>query len=354
MDTSQFTSQNGAIYMGDVCVCKSYGPTPEVTITSGLNISPYPDIHVPYTITEASQGTMLKLFMVEKDYADGDEWFMFGDYAVYLVTSKSIRGWERRWSSVKTFGELFLECFSKEQVKNLNPDFAYTLFLRHKENDILGTLTENYIHLCCLYDVVNDRFVPPTDPSYMLPEGIRKPVTHVEFEGVEDAGLDEESDLIVEGGDVGTEVRDGHPLLITFYVDDHLVSVKYTTISDHNVLTIRTLNNSPYQSWVLAKWLEMPGIDNYEAQFDIDSRALDDYDSAMRSFKHSLTERYKGNFCKIPFSIYKGGIEDLLNNKEKYGLVDLLNEGTRRLKSSVKNRKFRHKIVQEFFDNYMN
>jgi len=355
---SQFTTRNGAIYMdmgneNELCVCKSYGPTPETTISTGMKITPYPDILVPYTITEASQGTMLKLFMVEKDFADGDEWFMFGKYAVYLVTSKSIRGWERRWSSVKTFGELFLECFSREQIMNLNPKFAYTLFLRHKENDILGTLTENYIHLCCIYDVENERFVPPTDENYELPEGIRKPTTYKEFEGIPEAGLDEESALVMEGSDEGVAVENDHPLLITFYLEDHLVSVKYITIHDHNVLSIRTLDNNALHSWVLAMWLGMPGVEDYVTQFGITQKENDDYVRALGKFDHALCERYKGHFYKIPFSIYKSGIEDLSNNKEKYTLNDFLCEGVRRLKSSAKNRKFRHQIVKEFFDNFM-
>lgn len=354
---SQFTSRDGAIYLNlddenSICVCKSFGPTPETVVDSGLKVAPYPDIHTPFTITEAAQGTMLKVFMIQKSFADGDEWFTFGDYAVYMATAKNIRGWECRWMSKKNFGELFLECVPLESLKKLNPMFAYTFFLRHRDNDILESLKENYVHLCCIYDTQWDRFIPPTDDKYEIPEGVRKPVTFVEYAGIPEAGLDESAALVMEGGE-GESVEDGHPLLITFYCVDHLVSLKYITISDHRVLAIRTLDNDKYHAWCTAKWLRMPGLDEYSLFYGIDDRWARQYERGLQNFQSALVDRYNGRYRKISKRIYQAGIEDLINNREKYSLDTFLEEGVRRLQSSAKNRTKRHGVVQEFFEEYM-
>lgn len=358
----EFNIRNGAIttlqedengQLVDYTVCKSYGPTPCTTVEDGLRILPVQT--VPLTVTEAVQGTMLKLFFVPKDWADGDEWFMDGDHAVYLTTSRSMRGFERRWSSVKPFGDLLLECVTKEQIMNMDTQCAYTIFLRHIENDIMETLQENSVHICCIYNTETNTFIPPTAPEYRVPEGFVEPNTFFRFAGVEGVSLDDEKTLVQEGVDdpVSIAVENGHPVLVTFYCGDRLVSLKYETVDDHNIVNIRTLNNDILQAWVIAKWLGYPGLKNYEQHFGIDASIRVKYELGLRAFENALRSRYHGKFYKISHSIYKSGIEDLLNNKDKYTETDLVDEGMRRLISSVKNTRFRHTIMREFFEDFM-
>jgi len=357
---SEFTIQNNAIItqredengqLVDVVVCKSYGPTPKTTVSQGLHVQPVE--HAPFTVTEAPQGTMLKLFLVPKDWADGDEWFMSETSAFYLTTSRSMRGFERRWSSEKPFGDLLLECVGKDDLCKLDPRYAYTIFLRHIENDIMGTLEKNSVHLCCIYDTQADRFVPPTDNEYFVPAGFVAPITVLQSVGL-GKEIDEEEPLVFENQETGPEVLDGHPLLVTFFCGDHLISLQYQTVTDHNILAIRTLNNDYFRAWVLGKWLGYSGLMDYETHFGIDSAMRSAYVLGVRTFDNALRTRFRGGFRKIAFNIYThAGIKDLINNKDKYELGPFLEEGMRRLYDSVKDTRFRHKIVNDFFTDYM-
>lgn len=347
---TQFQLIKNAIVHGDRPICKSYGPTPVMTVAPDLAVHPNQE-NVPFTITEAGQGTMLKLFFVDKDLADGDEWFMFDTFAVYLTTSRSMRGFERRWSSAKTFGQLVLECVTKEQIQNMNHDMSYTIFLHHMENDILGTLNENYVHICCIYDKNRDRFVHPLDDYFVIPDGFRKATTLAEESGC--STVDLESPLMREGdGDVF--VRDGHPLLMTYYCGNELVSIKYETVNDHNLLSIRTLNNDVFFAWMIAKWLEYPGLPAYEEHFGIGLPMKSRYEHGLKKFQAALDARYAKRFFKFSYSIYKCGIEDLVENHlEDYTREELINEGFRRLYGSAKDTRYRHKIVEEFYTHFM-
>lgn len=337
------TYNNMDICLGEEVICRSYGPTPVITVASGSGISINPTHGGPYKITRALQGTLLKLYMLHKEFADGNEWFMHGDHAYYLSTSRYINGWSLNWKSKRNFGELLLDIVTREQIIALNPVYAYTLFLRHNENNILAVPHENYVEVSEIWDRVNDKFLE----EFPIPDGFRGQDVVESGRRITD-GIDYDSNELVIVGNNGQPVHSLVPLMVTFYEGDHLVSLKYEDIDLNNLVSIRSLNANVAYSAVLAYWLGYPGLDEYCTHFLLGDKFWKDYYTSMSRFNHALVERYHGKFYTFPRSMYKCGIERLIENASSYTLDQFQEKGYQILLSAVKNYNNRANVVYEF------
>lgn len=378
---SQFTVRAGTIIQETIdengqviekVVCKSYGPTPITVINDGEKIQPTEILRdtSSFTITEAPQGTMLKIFLVPKSDADGDEWFMFGDYAVYMTTSNNIRGFERRWCSEKNFGQLFLECVSRKELeRGLNPNFAYTVFLRHPENDILEMGGEPIVHLCCLYDVDNDTFIHPQSEFFHCPEGIQMPKTFMSNYCTDDVidvrehshveGKVDTTTTLVEVGEEGVLGDRMIPLLMTFYDGNSLVSLKYEQKVYNELMAIRTLDNDVERSLFAANLLKYPGVVAYCRHFNLDlDKQMRIFNSFMHSFETCINKRFNKKQCRIPYNMYK------YHNSEKLSIEKLVmshdftwkfvrDESFSRLYEAVADRRMRYKILDDIYNEFV-
>lgn len=84
-------------------------------------------IDAKYDIEEAEDGTVIRVFN-----HDG-RW--------NLATNRCLDAWKARWSSVKTFGDLFIEALkgvdADTAFSELDPGFTYSFVLLHPENQLV-------------------------------------------------------------------------------------------------------------------------------------------------------------------------------------------------------------------------
>lgn len=338
------TYNNGDICLGEEVLCRSYGPTPTSAV-SDARIKVKPSVGVHYKITQALHGTLLKLFMIPKELADGNEWFMNGEKAYYLSTSRYINGHRLNWKSKRNFGDLLLEIVTKEQITSLNPEYAYTLFLRHNDNNILNVEHENYVEISCIWDRTTGLFLE----EFTVPFGFRSQT--VVHECKETTGnFDEDDNDLVIFDEEGLEIRPLVPLLVTFYRGDHLVTLKFEDIYMNNLISIRSLNNNVEYAFVIGYWLNYPGLEDYFQHFGMTDAFWKKYNVSLYRFNNALTERYNGKFYTFPRAIYKSGMERHIEKASQYNLQEFLNKGFEILASSVSNYSNRNSVIYEFMN----
>jgi len=333
---------NSNIFLDDQIVSSSFGPTP-VTVVDNGNIMVDPSIGVRYTITEALQGTALRLFKIPKSFVDGDEWFTYGDYGVYLTTSRRMDGHALRWQSNNTFGELVLQIVTREQIENLDPNLSYTLFLRHVDNNILHQVHDNYINISCVWDIEKQEFLE----TFTVPDGFRVPRTFLDVErstGV----IDETSNSLVHiVKNEGYPVEKFVPLLVLFYMGDRIISLKFEHLYDHQLIAIRQLDQNPYHAWIMAKWMQYPGLHDYVEHYKLNN-AYNNYEFSCNRFSNALTDRYYEKFYNMPITIYKSGLENHIFARSNYECEAFVQKGFEILKNMVRNRNIRNRVVAEF------
>jgi hypothetical protein len=339
---ANITYNNGGIYLNNQIISNSFGPTP-VIVVDNCKISVDENIGVHYTITEALQGTALRLFKIPKQFADGDEWFTYGEYAVYLCTSRKIDGHSLRWKSKTTFGELVLQIVTRQNIENLDPNLSYTLFLRHVDNNILDEVHENYINISCVWDIKNAQFLDQFD----VPTGFRTP--RVLLDSSYTSGfIDESSNALVRvDTEDGIMVERFVPLLVLFYMGDHIISLKYENLYDHQLIAIRQLDQNPYNAWILAKWMDYPGLHDYIQHYNL-TNAYSDYTFHEKRFTSALTDRYYEKYYNMPIVIYKNGIENHIYARNNYDLNAFIMKGLETLYNMARNRHIRNRAVAEF------
>lgn len=120
----------------EVIVCKSFPYTEEFTDIFQLKDLNFPD----YTITNAYEGTILRLFNYN------DKW--------YLSTHKKINGRESRWSG-REFGELFDEVLNGYSLDNFDKKYTWIFLLSHNENKIIIDVETPKLYLTGIFDGKN-------------------------------------------------------------------------------------------------------------------------------------------------------------------------------------------------------
>ncbi len=134
-------------------VCKSFPFTPEVS-------------EAPENIREAywsEEGTVLRVFW------NNERW--------YISSHRLIDCTSRKWSSKRTFGELFDDCISREQLSSvLDKNFVYVFLLQHPENRIVSTFeTPRLLHVQTLRsngEILEETKVFLEHPNIACPEKV--------------------------------------------------------------------------------------------------------------------------------------------------------------------------------------
>ena len=332
---------DGQIVVGDKVVSNSLGPTPLIVVGDNRRIQVDPTIRVHYTIIEAPQGTAFRLFKIPKNQADGDEWYTYGDWAVYLCTNRNIAGHALRWKSLRTFGELILDIVTRKQIDDLDPNLSWTIFLRHVDNDILDDPNiVNSVHISCVWDIEKGEFLE----DYNIPDGFTRPRIIHEQTFTGDLSFDETSNNLVNVGTEGHEVKRFTPLLVMFYLGDRIINLKYEHIYDNNLIAIRQLDQNPTHAWILAKWMNYPGLDDYIYHYNLRI----DYDFHLKRFHNALLDRYYEKFHNMPITMYKAGLENHICARHNYDRDRFIEIGVQILYNMARNRSIRNKVVNEF------
>ena len=75
-----------------------------------------------------------------------------------VSTKKMIDAFNAKWSSSKTFGEMFMEIFPNFQISLENTNYCYSFLMGHKDNNIIEIDNNYLIHLNTV-DLINNTYI---------------------------------------------------------------------------------------------------------------------------------------------------------------------------------------------------
>jgi hypothetical protein len=128
---------------------------------TNVNVNGLINIDFKLTVQPVFEGALIRIF-----YANG-QW--------NLSTKKMLDAFRAKWSSEKSFGQMFVEVFP-QYLDYLKKDYCYSFLVGHKENNIIE-INQNYVIHLNTIDLVNNVYI---DEKINIPE-----VNHIsQFEEV--------------------------------------------------------------------------------------------------------------------------------------------------------------------------
>jgi len=283
----QYDKQTGTFFVDNDAICRGFYGTETHTMES---FKLTPPANRFWTITEAKNGTGLRLFSLSKDewkyykyYSDrrGDHeycpWRETQDRVWILSTFKSLEGHFGRWKDKNcskcrggitrncncnmTYGEMFDDILGEDGVHNVmlltaTGELCVSYFMRHRENDIFNEMGDEESHV--IQTLIWNRrlqcFSGPSFPTYnpehpnspywvQPPPQVRSP-NLLYCNGVVDPNASDVETYFTEDGDL--KIKDGQPLLLTVYDGPQLQSFKLITESDECVRQFRCRSHNRF------------------------------------------------------------------------------------------------------------
>ena len=98
---------------------------------TNVNVNGLINIDFKLTVQPVFEGALIRIF-----YANG-QW--------NLCTKKMLDAFKAKWSSEKSFGQMFVEVFPQYLDYLKNKDYCYSFLVGHKENNIIE-IKQNYVN----------------------------------------------------------------------------------------------------------------------------------------------------------------------------------------------------------------
>ena len=290
----------GTFYVNDVAACRGYYGTETVLTTS---VSLHPPTDKRWTLSDAPNGTGLRLFSVSKDewqlmrFVEVDDkfkktkvtyelepWAEFvgpnlrvgenffknpglpTDRVWLLTTFKNLNGHNSHWGTKRTFGSMFEEIVGHDGISHIlqqtsTDELCISYFMCHRANDIHNEMGDqpSYVVQNLVWNRRLQKFSGPAgfvsefsqdEPYWVVPPApIQTPkmmmscMTH-QFPSAEKH---------FSSGTEGVKVNDLHPLLFTIFDGENLVSYKFITPSDEHVRQFRSRTHNKFAALFIAE-----------------------------------------------------------------------------------------------------
>jgi len=310
-------------------VCRGFYGT-ETHKVSRCDLTPPSNLH--WCVTEAKNGTGLRLFSLPRSEHDPDfePWRQSGDRVWYLATYKNLSGHLGRWKDggMKTFGMMFEEILGEEGITSVleatKDNLCISYFMRHRENDIHNEMGDEESHVIqtIVWDSAAQEFIGPSMPNWPTPSApVREPTVLYKNEeltnDVEDGPFFKNGESVV--------IEDGHPLLLTVYKGSDIASYKLITHADEYVRQFRSRSHSRFVALMVcerlaAKTGKAEHLEELEfAKIRLFTpEELDGFQTNVQAgkdeFFDELDRKYDGGYVAFDKKIYNGcRILDCLN-----------------------------------------
>lgn len=325
----QYDKTTGTFYLGDKAICRGFYGT-ETHKVSTCDLTPPSNVY--WAVTEAKNGTGLRLFSIPLSEHDPD-WEPFhqsGERVWYLATYKNLSGHLGRWKDGgnKTFGQMFNEIVGDSINKLLemtSGNLCVSYFMRHRDNDIHNEMGDEESHVIqtIVWDSDAQQFIGPSMPNWPTPPApVLEPTILYSNKGEELTNEVHQGPFFKEGNSV--EVQDGHPLLFTIYCGPNIVSCKLITYADEYVRQFRSRSHSRFVALMVCQKLSESGQAEFleELQFakarlftkeELEGFAVN-VQAGKDEFFEDLDRKYDGGYVAFHKKIYNNcRIGDCLN-----------------------------------------
>ena len=340
-------TKRGQVYIDDTIICNRPGIVPESVYEYEVVIGVNPSITNPYTVSYATEGTLISFFSVERKHLDKSmldkAWFLDFHKAYFLCTLSRLDGHLSHWTDMRKFGDILLSKFTESQFQNLG-NYAWTFVLSEKER--VPTLKLMY-----MWDALEQRYICPTEFRWSVPK-FCEPCNFIKTHHGESKQLTETQLTYPLFGD-DIYLKTNYPILICIYCDDVIYPIRVLTKIDKIVTKMRNRSTNKFEALMLARYKMEDTIDLEHRYFTKDE--LDDFekrlDEGFNRFKNKIYEKdVLRNWTRFPDKIYNTiRLGDILD--KSVSCTEKQHEAVEAIKKCTKGWK--KKALFEFYKVYV-
>ena len=328
----QYDKTTGTFVIGTKAVCRGFYGT-ETHKMKSVDLTP--PANAPWTVTEAKNGTGLRLFSLprstyEEDYEPLHQTL---DRLWFLATYKNLGGHDGHWKEggELTFGQMFKDCLGEdgvaEALEATSGDLCISYFVRHRDNDIHNEMGDEESHVIqtTVWDSAAQEFIGPSMPNWPEPTlNVRNPTLLFKSEG--ELSNEPHHGPFFSAGETVT-IEEGHPLLLTVYNGGLIHSYKLIAPADEYLRQFRSRSHSRFVALMIARQLVKDGKVEAEelacaeerlftpeelAGFEVNLQAGKD------EFFAELRSKYNGNYVNFHRDLFKWcRLRESLDNHKK-------------------------------------
>lgn len=305
-------TKKGAVYLDDFIICNRPGVVVECVKESPTKIIVNKEIQNPYTVSYASQGTLISFFSVDRNYIDDNTleqaWFIDYNRAYFLCTQTQLDGY-LNYIDNKEIGKMILTCLSETDFQQLDNNYAYTFLINSR-----GRLKILYI-----WDICKQIYIPPTFKEWKLPKFLDTlPFIVTKSGNFGKISKAQMTKPLIEHIN-GIALNNGKPLLVTIYNGHTIYPIRVLTKIDYKINKLLNSAPSKYEALLLAK-LKNEDTHEFERRFFTAQEFANFNLGILNGFEKFKTEIYEKtvmrNWVCFPDKIYNTiRLGDIIDSK---------------------------------------
>jgi hypothetical protein len=242
-------TKRGQVFLDKKIICNRPGITAEAIYDCETKIGVSKNIKNPYTISLATQGTLLSFFSVNKKGLSKEDldaaWFIDYQRAYFLSTLNDLNGHLSKWSNDNTFGDILLNMTIDDSFISLDSDYSWTFLIEPNYKRLV---------LVCLWDIECQEFIPPSSPLWKSPKFCELPVFLKNENGIVSSLKEEQKSQPLTEHDV--PLTYGKPLLVTIYCGEEIFTIRAMTHNDMIVNKMRNRSIDKFVALLVARFKE--------------------------------------------------------------------------------------------------
>ena len=243
-------TKRGKVYLnsesGRLVVCNRPGIVVEYVKEFQTTICVNKNIQNAYTISHASQGTLVSFFSIDRNFISDDiidqAWFIDFRKAYFLCTLTQLDGYLNHIGT-NEIGNLIFNNLNESYFQQLDPTFAYTFSVNCR-----GLLKIVYI-----WDIKDQKYISPLSSKWKIPQFCKVNDFIVKKNGIEDKLTKSQlKQPLIECCD-GIKLIHDQPLVITIYCGNIVYSIRLLTKLDSRINKMRNSAPGKFEALLLAR-----------------------------------------------------------------------------------------------------
>lgn len=349
-------TKRGPIYLdknnNNTIVCNRPGIVIESVKDNGTNICIDPSIKNPYTISYASEGTLISFFSVykkkiKKEIID-QAWFVDFKRAYFLSTLTQLDGYHSFRKENIEIGDIIFKKskISEIHFQNLDSDYAYTFLLTK----------DGLLKLIYLWDIECQEYINPMSPLWKVPSFCISSKFVVKKDGIcNDLNEKQMAKPLHDCfyPNCGVKLFVDNPILITIYSKQIVYAIRVLTWVDYSINKIK--NSAPEKFTAL--WLALlKGEDTreFEKRFFTQREIIDfqkRLENGFKKFKEEIyTKAVLRNWVCFPDKLYNTiRLGDIIDSN--LSIQDKQDSACAAIKGCI--RGWRKQALFEFYKEYV-